>query len=144
MNCRNSYNYNVITPQNINDCSKTALRWISERNGDPDREEYIAAEAMFDAFFELELKGAFLTVDGEIVAITVGENNFGTVIIHFEKANPEFKGAYAAINQMFLENEFSELYYVNREEDLGIDGLRKAKLSYKPTILLEKITAKRI
>lgn len=139
-----SYKYNVITPQNVDACTRKALDWISERNDDPDREEYIAAKTMFESFFELGLKGAFLTVDDEIVAITVGENNFGTVIIHFEKANPQFKGAYPAINQMFLEKEFSGLNYVNREEDLGIEGLRKAKLSYKPAILLEKITAKRI
>lgn len=143
---KNSYNYkyNKISAENIDKCRCRALDWIKERNEDPDREEYIAAKTMFDGYFELGLKGAFLTVDEEIVAITVGENNFGTVIIHFEKANPFFKGAYAAINQMFLENEFPDIHYVNREEDLGIEGLRKAKLSYKPEILLEKITAKRI
>ena len=141
----NSYNYKyiTITPENINWCSDKALSWINERNEDPDREEYIAAQTMFEGYFKLDLKGAFLTVDDEIAAITVGENNFGTVIIHFEKANPDFKGAYAAINQMFLKNEFLNINYVNREEDLGIEGLRKAKLSYKPAILLEKITAKR-
>ena len=136
--------YNRITKENIKWCEKYALGWIKERNDDPDMEEYIAAEVMFDAFFKLGLNGAYLTVDEEIVAITVGEENFGTVIIHYEKANPDFKGAYAAINQMFLENEFPQINYVNREEDLGIEGLRKAKLSYKPAILLEKTTAKRI
>ena len=99
---------------------------------------------MFRHFFELGLTGAFLTVEDRIVALTVGENNFGTVIIHIEKADPSVKGAYAAINQMFLENEFADAKLVNREEDLGIEGLRKAKLSYHPEILLEKITAKRI
>ncbi|MBR6523068.1 MAG: DUF2156 domain-containing protein [Clostridia bacterium] len=142
----NSYNftYHKITPENVKMCKERALTWILERNNDPDMEEYIAAETMFENYFELGLKGAFLTVDDKIVALTVGEDNFGTVIIHVEKADPEIKGAYAAINKMFLENEFAEARCVNREEDLGIEGLRKAKLSYNPEILLEKITAKRI
>ena len=136
--------YNKITPENIDRCKTRALEWIKERNDDPDMEEYIAAERMFRRYFELGLTGAFLTVEDEIVALTVGENNFGTVIIHVEKADPSVKGAYAAINRLFLENEFPDAELVNREEDLGIEGLRKAKLSYHPTILLEKITAKRI
>ena len=138
------YKYHKITEENILKCKKCVCDWIKERNNDPDMEEYIAAEKMFDNFFVLGLKGAFLTVDDQVVAVTVGENNFGTAIIHLEKAIPEIKGAYAAINQMFLQNEFADLNYVNREEDLGIEGLRKAKLSYHPAILLEKITAKRI
>ncbi len=142
----NSYDYiyHRITQENIKMCEERACSWILERNDDPEREEYIAAKTMFDKFFELGLKGAFLTVGGEIVALTVGEDNFGTVIIHVEKADPAVKGAYSAINKMFLENEFATLRYVNREEDLGIEGLRKAKLSYNPEILLKKITAKRI
>ncbi|MFA7636168.1 MAG: phosphatidylglycerol lysyltransferase domain-containing protein [Monoglobales bacterium] len=138
------YKYNIISEDNIEKCAYYARQWILERNPDSYMEEYTASKVLFENFFELGLKGAFLTVNDEIVAITVGENNFGTVIIHFEKADPKVKGVYAAINQMFLQNEFSDAKYVNREEDLGIEGLRKAKLSYKPAILLEKITAKRI
>lgn len=138
------YKYHEITKDNIGICKNITLGWINQRNSDPDREEYIAAEVMFESFFELGLKGGFLTIKDEIAAVTVGEDNFGTAVIHLEKAEPKFNGAYAAINQMFLEKEFNALKYVNREEDLGIEGLRKAKLSYKPEILLEKITAKRI
>ena len=138
------YTYHRITPENIKMCEECACHWIIERNPDPDMEEYIAAKTMFDKYFELGLKGAFLTVGDKIAGLTVGEDNFGTVIIHMEKADPEIKGAYAAINKMFLENEFPEAKYVNREEDLGIEGLRKAKLSYNPLVLLEKITAKRV
>ena len=143
---KNTYNftYHKMDESNISMCKKCTCDWIRERNTDPDMEEYIAAEIMFDSFFELGLKGGFLTVDGRIVALSVGENNFGTIIIHVEKADPSVKGAYAAINQMFLEKEFADALYVNREEDLGIEGLRKAKLSYHPEIMLEKITAKRI
>ena len=139
-----NYEYHSVTIGNIGKVRERTLSWIEERNDDPDREEYIAMEKMFDAFFDLGLKGGYLTVDDEIVALTAGENNFGTAVIHLEKAAPEYAGAYAAINKLFLEKEFAGLNYVNREEDLGIEGLRKAKLSYRPTILLEKFTAKRI
>ena len=139
-----NYQYCKVDNTNIDKVRERTLNWIKERNSDPEMEEYIAMEKMFDAFFDLGLKGGYITVDDEIVALSAGENNFGTAIIHLEKADPEFSGAYAAINKLFLENEFSELSYVNREEDLGIEGLRKAKLSYKPESLFEKITAKRV
>ena len=61
-------------------------------------------------------------------------------VIHIEKANPDLRGVYAAVNKLFLENEFPNVEYVNREDDLGIDGLRQAKLSYKPIKLIEKYT----
>ena len=60
--------------------------------------------------------------------------------IHIEKANPDIRGIYSAVNKLFLENEFPDVEYVNREDDLGIEGLRKAKLSYKPLKLVEKYT----
>lgn len=60
--------------------------------------------------------------------------------MHVEKANPEIRGLYTAINKLFLENEFPDVEFVNREEDLGLEGLRQAKLSYKPIKLVEKYT----
>ena len=66
--------------------------------------------------------------------------NTDTVVIHLEKANPEIRGLYAAINQAFLEQAWQELPLVNREQDLGEPGLRQAKLSYHPHHLEEKFT----
>ncbi len=63
-------------------------------------------------------------------------------LIHIEKANPDIRGLYPFINQQFLVNEFSQVEFVNREEDLGIPGLRKAKLSYHPIRFVEKYTVK--
>lgn len=139
-----SYKFHPIDKESIAACRDVALQWILKRNDDPDMEEYTATKTLFDNFENLHLSGGYITIDGQIVALTVGEKNFGTAIIHVEKADPGFSGAYAAINQMFLETEMADTEYVNREEDLGIEGLRKAKLSYQPDILLEKITAKRI
>lgn len=63
-----------------------------------------------------------------------------TVCVHIEKANPNFNGIYAAINKIFLVNEYPDVKYANREDDLGLDYLRKAKLSYNPLELIEKYT----
>ena len=62
-------------------------------------------------------------------------------VIHIEKANPEINGLYQFINQQFLIEEFPEAEWVNREDDMGEPGLRKAKESYQPTCLLEKYNA---
>ena len=80
-------------------------------------------------------------IDNNLEAFTFGELlNPDTVVVHVEKANPEIRGLYTAINKLFLENEFPSVEFVNREEDLGIEGLRQAKLSYKPIKLVEKYT----
>ncbi|MBR0277167.1 MAG: DUF2156 domain-containing protein [Clostridia bacterium] len=87
----------------------------------------------------LGLKGAMLKVDGDITAFTFGERlNCDTAVIHIEKANAEIRGAYAAINQMFVANQWKEYKYINREDDCGIEGLKRAKLSYRPVFMVEK------
>lgn len=85
------------------------------------------------------LKGGLLRVDGEIIAFSFSEAiSSQSIVAHIEKANTAFLGVFQAINQQCLANLWSEYQWVNREEDLGIEGLRKAKLSYQPTHLLEK------
>lgn len=85
------------------------------------------------------LSGGTLTVDGQMVAYTVAERFSEDMgLIHFEKANPDFRGAYQAINQQFLVHAGSQYKRVNREQDLGDEGLRKAKLSYHPVDFLKK------
>jgi hypothetical protein len=83
--------------------------------------------------------GGALQVDGSLVAYTVAEVMAdNTLVIHFEKGCPDFKGSYQAINQMFLANDASACTLVNREQDLGDQGLRKAKLSYHPVDFVRK------
>ena len=134
------YSYNRITPDTKDVCKEKIIEWIKERT-ENNIAEIKSVEEMFEHFEKLDVIGAFLEVDGDIAAITVGELHQGTALIHIEKANTQYKGAYAAINKLFLQNEFSELKYVNREEDMGIAGLRKAKLSYHPAFMIEKYIA---
>ena len=83
--------------------------------------------------------GGAIMVDQRMVAYTVAEPlTDNTVLIHFEKGDTEFKGVYQAMNQMFLENSAANFTYVNREQDLNDEGLRKAKLSYHPAEFLKK------
>jgi hypothetical protein len=85
------------------------------------------------------LMGGAILVEGTMVAYTVAEHlPDDTLLIHFEKGSPGYKGIYQAINQMFLANLTAECKFVNREQDLGDEGLRKAKLSYNPVDFLRK------
>lgn len=96
-----------------------------------------------DNYKELGLKGGMITVQGKIVAFSMGEKmTEDMAVIHFEKADTDYSGAYAIINNEFLKNEWTDTKYVNREEDMGIEGLRKSKLSYKPDILFPIYSAK--
>ncbi len=85
------------------------------------------------------LTGGALLIGKEMVAYTIAEQlSQNTMVIHFEKGNPDYKGAYQAINQMFLEHSGEPFDFVNREQDLGDEGLRKAKLSYHPVNFVKK------
>lgn len=90
-------------------------------------------------FTALEMQGGVIRIDGEVEAFTLGELlNKDTAVIHIEKANPEIRGLYAAINQQFCDQAWGRVPYLNREQDLGEPGLRTAKLSYHPHHLVEK------
>ncbi len=102
-------------------------------------------EAMEDVFQNIEAVGysaGAILIDGKIEAIAIGGQLGGNMITeHVEKANTDFRGLYQAINNEFCKNVASRAKYINREEDMGIPNLRKAKLSYQPCKLLEKYIA---
>lgn len=125
-------------------------RWYAERLAqDPQADYHLEQHAIRRAFAhteELALTGLVLEEDGEIIAVTMGSRlSDDTFDIHFEKAREDIDGAYAAINQAFaahLAKLHPELVFLNREDDMGLPGLRKAKLSYNPDHLVVKFWAR--
>ncbi len=98
-----------------------------------------AIREALDYFDQLDYVGAVIRIDGQIEAFTMGERlRDDTVVIHVEKANGLINGLYGAINQEFLLHAWPDIAFVNREEDTGDEGLRKAKLSYHPLELVKK------
>jgi hypothetical protein len=85
------------------------------------------------------ITGGAIRVGNTLVAYTIAETMPDqTLVVHFEKGNPDYKGSYQAINQMFLKHDPSKAAIVNREQDLDNEGLRKAKLSYHPVDFVKK------
>ena len=138
----NRWGYESISKENIEECFQMALRWRNDNGCEEDIEknaEMCVTLNSLRLFEELELVGGVLRVDGEIVAFTIGEPiSLDTFVVHIEKAYAEIPGAYNMINQQFVEHECMGYQYVNREEDTGAEGLRRAKLSYRPVFLVEK------
>jgi len=85
------------------------------------------------------LMGGTIRIGGKVVAYTVGESlSKDTIVIHFEKGDTSYHGVYSVINQLFVSEFLRDVQYVNRQEDAGVDGLRKAKLSYQPDLMVRK------
>lgn len=136
------WSYEPISKDNVEECFQMALRW-RELNGCEEDEEKHAEICVtlnyLRLFEELNMRGGALRVNGEIVAFTVGEPvGKDTLVVHIEKAFADIQGAYTMINQQFAEHEGAGFTYLNREEDMGEEGLRQAKMSYKPVFLVEK------
>ncbi|MGO9570119.1 MAG: DUF2156 domain-containing protein [Desulfomonilaceae bacterium] len=103
-------------------------------------EDYAIYEALCN-YKELGFRGGAISINSKVEAFALGELlNPDTAVIHIEKANPDIPGLYAAINQLFCAKEWSGVKYINREQDLGLDNLRKAKESYYPDHMVEKYT----
>jgi uncharacterized protein len=106
-------------------------------------EDYAVRRAL-TFFEELDYRGGAVMVNGRMEAFSLGELlNPDTAVIHIEKANPDIPGLYTAINQMFASSAWPETGFINREQDLGIEGLRKAKESYYPHHMINKYTIMR-
>ena len=139
------WSYEALTVENKEECLAMSEIWEKDRsdkwNEEMEQELLVLTEAI-SLFKELELSGGVLRKAGRIVAFTVGEPlSSDTFVVHFEKAFPQLQGAYPMINQQFVQHIDTKYNYVNREEDTGDEGLRRAKLSYYPDILLKKYVA---
>lgn len=139
-----SYNVEIkeINDEEVmNDCFELSQRWF-------DKEKEKTSELVFElqGIKELLENKDYLRIDtiavyveGKIAGFSIGERvNNKMAIIHIEKCDPEYQGVYAYINRTFVMEKYSDLRYINREEDLGIEGLRKAKMSYNPSGFVKK------
>lgn len=142
--------YLPITEDILPDCLEELQRWYDIRIQDEPDDPFIGWESraireVFADYAYFGLKGSAIRLDGRIIAFTFGEQlNTDSVVVHVEKADPAIRGAYPAINQAYVQHYWQEMTYINREEDMGHEGLRKAKESYKPVKMIEKFNVKRV
>ena len=129
--------FEKITPDNIRECADFSIEWGRQSLRGIDVEERTALDFALDNFFELGFEGGLIRAGGEIVAISAGEKRGMSFVVHIEKAL-DMRGAYPAINREFARGVCAGSYLINREEDMGIEGLAKAKKSYHPAFMLRK------
>ena len=140
------FEYRPLTTESFDECRRLTEIWQEEKsqndNENENRNETINAElrvmdTIFSNWDALGMIGGSIFVDGRMVAFTYGSAvTTDTFDVCVEKADRHVEGAFAIINQQFAEHLPEQYVYLNREEDMGIPGLRQAKLSYHPEILL--------
>lgn len=145
------FEFEEISSSNLDEVAKACDLWSKNKSdvcaidfniNSSLENEWAGIRALLHDYDALGLRGGLLRHDGKIIAFSFGEVVSNSLcVIHVEKADTNYRGAYQAINQQLLANCFQEVTYVNREEDLGIEGLRKAKLSYNPDLILDKYEA---
>lgn len=144
--------FEPLTGANRGECLAMAGEWLARRNEEAGEEEKHQLEHESGAirnalehFDDLSLEGGLIRAEGRVVAFAVASRlGVDCCDIHFEKAFDDIQGAYSAINRELARHiraKHPEVNWINREDDMGLEGLRKAKLSYHPDILLEKFTA---
>lgn len=133
----------ITTDHEIKQCLEMLDEWGEEKEEETSdkslRYDLIATQVMLENLKILDLKAGAIKVNGKIMAFSIGERLVDdTFVVHVEKAYADMNGAYTIMNQQFIEHEASEFMYVNREDDLGIESLRKAKQSYQPDLMIQE------
>lgn len=140
-----NYEYRPLTADLVPDCLRLGQEWCLTNDSHEQRAALAEQRMMAYALHhieELHIIGGTLFVDGRMVAFTFGARiNGETFDVCVEKADTNYEGAYAMINNELASHLPEDIIYVNREEDLGLEGLRRAKLSYQPELILEKMIA---
>lgn len=134
-----------ITADNVDEVREMNRQWCTEMNCKESKSlsmEHMAVEQALIHMQPLQLDGALIRSRGQILAFALGEPlNDDTYIVHAEKAKADVQGAYQIINREFAAMYAKDYLFINREDDAGDEGLRKAKLSYRPVRMVEKLTA---
>jgi len=144
------WSFEELSRENLKECLSVENLWLKENEDSTEMEgtdnEILAIRECLNHWDELGLEGGLLRVGSKVVAFTIGEpvNDSDTYDIHFEKADISYEGSFTLINREFarlIRVKHPEIKYINREEDMGLEGLRQSKLSYKPDMMLIKYTA---
>lgn len=113
---------------------------LQQENESSFEAEVCAVKRALENFEALDMRGGLIKVDGKVCAFTLATpQNERIIDIHIEKGHPDIEGAYQMINNQFAMRECSKFEYINREEDMGLEGLRRAKMSYHPAFLSEHL-----
>ena len=135
------YDTELITEENMGEVNEFLKRWCLWKDCDSDdilANEKKAIIYSMAHFFDLGLSGLLIRINGNIEAISMYEKmNPDTAVVHYEKGSPYFDGIYKAINMETAKILQKDFKFINREEDMGIPGLRKAKMSYRPHHMVE-------
>ncbi len=140
---KRSYEYDIeeISKENMREVKEFLKRWCLWKDCDSDivlENEKKAILYSIEYFFDLELSGLIIRVNGNIEALSVYEKmNQNTAVVHYEKGSPDYDGIYKAINMEAAKILQKDFTFINREEDMGISGLRQAKMSYHPIQMVE-------
>ena len=141
-----NFEYKPLTPQLCPECLEMFSRWCRNKEdivpGISEQNE--AVVELMENYEALGVTGGVITVLDKVVAFSFGEvlsEKNSMAVIHIEHADTDYHGSFPIMNQQFLEHEWSNFRYVNREEDMGLPGLRKAKQSYKPQMMTKKYIA---
>lgn len=139
------WRFELLSQANLRDCYAMCSQWYQEHvqagNMAVLRDKDVVENA-FRHFEELGLTGGVLYQFGQVVGFTMGEPLCSdTYVVHVEKAFADVNGAYPMLNQQYVSHMMQDYTYVNREEDDGLEGLRKAKASYYPVEMVEKCIA---
>ncbi|MCE5299666.1 MAG: phosphatidylglycerol lysyltransferase domain-containing protein [Spirochaetia bacterium] len=141
-----SHTFEPITPEILPQVKDFQEKWCQARSCADDlslANEGRAVMEVLDNYGVLPVTGAALVVDGVVQAFSIAsELNPEMAVVLFEKANPEFKGIYQAINNLFCSRMLSKYKWINREQDGGAEGLRRAKQSYYPVRMIRKFNLK--
>ena len=136
-----SYKLEEISEDDIEEVKKFLDRWCLWKDCESDpllEAERNAIIYSVSHFFELKLSGIAIRIDGNIEAIAVYERiNKDTAVVHYEKGSPDYDGIYKAVNQETAKILQKNFKFINRESDMGLPGLRKAKMSYHPNHMIE-------
>ena len=140
------FEYRTLTQEQADEIYAFTHKWAVKRDDDDPynriESEETGIKNILTSFPIVEAKMAGIYIDNNLEAFTIGsyDPSLKLAAIHTEKANPDIRGLYPYINQQFVIKEYPDALYINREDDMGIPSLRKAKESYYPTNFAKKYT----